>query len=196
MESGSITSEDVVPDTTGHIVIRTAHAGDVQYAAAISAEMELSAKVRGTGISKRPPSLIIEKILQGKAVIAVCKNGLWAGFSYLQTWQQGAFVSNSGLIVSPAFREKGIAALIKERIFRLSRLLYPAAKICSITTSAAVMKLNSRLGFEPVTYAALPQDPAFWEGCRSCVNHGILCSRQRRNCLCTALLFTPPHACP
>ncbi|RPE14319.1 N-acetyltransferase [Chitinophaga lutea] len=177
----------------GDIIIRTAHAGDVQYADVISAEMESSAKARGTGISKRPPSLIRDKILQGKAVIAVCKNGLWAGFSYLQTWEHGAFVSNSGLIVSPAFREKGIAALIKEKIVRLSRLLYPAAKICSITTSAAVMKLNNRLGFEPVTYAALPQDPAFWEGCRSCVNHGILCSKQRRNCLCTALLFTPPH---
>lgn len=191
METDSTTTEGVVPEVAGDIIIRTAHAGDLIYADTISAEMESSARARGTGIAKRPPSLIREKILQGKAVIAICQNGIWAGFSYLQTWQQETFVSNSGLIVAPAFREKGIAALIKVKIFQLSRLLYPAAQIFSITTSAAVMKLNSRLGFQPVTYASLPQDPAFWEGCRSCVNYGTLCSKQHSNCFCTALLFTP-----
>ncbi|AWO00705.1 N-acetyltransferase [Chitinophaga alhagiae] len=192
MESGPKTAEGVVPEVMGDIIIRVAHAGDIIYADTISAEMESSALARGTGISKRPPSLIREKILQGKAVIALCKNGIWAGFSYLQTWERETFVSNSGLIVAPAFREKGIAALIKVKIFQLSRLLYPAARLFSITTSAAVMKLNARLGFLPVTFAALPADPLFWEGCRSCVNHHILCSKQHRNCLCTALLFSPP----
>lgn len=192
METASKTEEDVAPEAMGDIVVRVAKASDVIYAETISAEMEASALARGTGISRRPPSLVREKILQGKAVIALCKNGIWAGFSYLQTWEQETFVSNSGLIVAPAFRERGIAALLKVKIFQLSRLLYPAARLFSITTSAAVMKLNSRLGFVPVTYATLPADPFFWEGCRSCVNHHILCSKQHRNCLCTALLFTPP----
>ena len=191
MDTASITDKGVVPEVAGDIIVRAAHAGDVIYAETISAEMESSAKARGTGIARRPPAIIREKILQGKAIIAICKTGLWAGFSYLQTWENNKFVSNSGLIVAPAFREKGIAALIKVKIFQLSRLLYPAARIFSITTSAAVMKLNSRLAFQPVTYAELPQDPTFWDGCRSCVNHHILCAKQHRNCLCTALLFNP-----
>ncbi|RPD42713.1 N-acetyltransferase [Chitinophaga barathri] len=182
-----------MPATTQQdaIIIRTAEAGDVQYAAAITAEMEASAKARGTGIARRSVASIIQKILQGKAVIALTVKGIWAGFSYLETWEQERFVSNSGLIVSPAFRERGIAAMIKQQIFQLSRVLYPAAKIFSITTGMAVMKLNTRLGFEPVTYDALTHDPEFWKGCGSCVNHGILCSKGGKNCLCTALLFDP-----
>ncbi|MGN7720684.1 N-acetyltransferase [Chitinophaga sp. 22620] len=183
----------VIPATLSQeaIVVRPAAAGDVQFAAAITAEMETSAKARGTGIARRSVASIVQKILQGKAVIAVTMNGIWAGFSYLETWEQEQFVSNSGLIVAPAFRERGVAALIKQQIFRLSRVLYPAAKIFSITTGLAVMKLNTRLGFEPVTYDMLTHDPAFWKGCSSCVNHGILCSKDGKNCLCTALLFDP-----
>lgn len=183
----------VIPATARQeaIIVRPAEAGDVQFAEAITAEMEASAKTRGTGIAKRSVASIVQKILQGKAVIALTAKGIWAGFSYLETWEQEQFVSNSGLIVSPAFRERGVAALIKQQVFRLSRALYPAAKIFSITTGLAVMKLNTRLGFEPVTYDALTQDPAFWKGCSSCVNHGILCSKSGKNCLCTALLFDP-----
>ncbi len=173
------------------IIVRPAKAGDIKFAAAITAEMEASAKVRGTGIARRSAASIAEKILQGKAVIALTVKGAWAGFSYLETWEQERFVSNSGLIVAPAFRERGVAALIKKQVFRLSRVLYPEAKIFSITTGMAVMKLNTRLGFEPVTYDAITHDPAFWKGCRSCVNHGILCSKDGKNCLCTALLFDP-----
>lgn len=173
------------------IIIRRAVATDIRYATAIAEEMASSAKARGTGISNRPPSVIREKILQGKAVIAVTIKGIWAGFSYIETWENEKFVSNSGLIVSPAFRQRGIAATIKQKIFQLSRMLYPLAKIFSITTGLAVMKLNTRLGFEPVTYPEITKDPAFWQGCKSCVNYGILCSKQHANCLCTALLFDP-----
>lgn len=181
------TSDHPDPD----VIIRQAVASDVQYADAIVKEMESSAKARGTGISSRPPSLIRNKILQGKAVIALTTQGIWAGFSYLETWEDEKFVSNSGLIVSPEFRERGIAAAIKQQIFNLSRTLYPLAKIFSITTGRAVMKLNTRLGFEPVTYEEITKDPAFWKGCQSCVNYGTLCSKQHKNCLCTALLFEP-----
>jgi hypothetical protein len=195
MKNMSNTADEPLPAYAAKkITVRPACPADVIYAAAISEEMESSAKARGTGIARRPPALIREKILHGQAVIAVTGNGDWAGFSYLQTWERETFVSNSGLIVRPLFREKGIAAKIKRCIFQLSRRLYPAARVFSITTSAAVMKLNSRLGFEPVAYASLPQDPAFWNGCRSCANYRTLRAKQRRFCCCTALLFTPSQS--
>ncbi|MCW3462333.1 N-acetyltransferase [Chitinophaga nivalis] len=180
-------------ETDEEIVVRVATAMDVDFALPIVAEMEASAKARGTGIARRNPAAIREKILEGKAVIAFFK-GIWAGFSYIQSWEEGRFVSNSGLIVAPAFRGLKVAGAIKHKIFELSRLLYPSAKIFSITTGLPVMKLNSRLGFEPVTYAEITQDPCFWEGCKSCINYPILADKNYRNCLCTAMLFRPDEA--
>jgi hypothetical protein len=80
---------------------------------------------------------------------------------------------------------------IKTRIFQLSRELFPNAKIFSITTGAAVMKMNYELGFRPVTFAALTDDPEFWKGCQGCRNYGILESNEQRMCLCTGLLYDP-----
>lgn len=173
------------------IVIRVAIPEDIQYSDIITAEMESSAKARGTGIAKRSPAYINEKILEGKAVIAVTTDGVWAGFCYIETWSHGEYVANSGLIVSPQFRKSGVAKSIKEKIFQLSRTKYPEAKIFGLTTGLAVMKINSDLGYEPVTYSELTQDEAFWAGCKSCVNHDILMSKERKNCLCTAMLFDP-----
>lgn len=173
------------------IVVRIAHAADADLALPIVAEMEASAKARGTGISRRSPEMIREKILQGKAVIAFTNEGIWAGFSYLQTWENEKFVSNSGLIVAPSFRGLGVAAAIKQRLFELCRLRYPQARIFGITTGDAVMKINSRLGFVPVSYAAITHDPAFWEGCKSCANYPILSAKGFKHCLCTAMLFEP-----
>ncbi|WP_143308536.1 N-acetyltransferase [Chitinophaga vietnamensis] len=178
-------------ETDDDIVVRLAVATDVDFAIPIVAEMEASAKARGTGISKRNPADIRKKILEGKAVIAFSREGVWAGFSYIQSWENGEFVSNSGLIVSPNFRGKKVAAAIKQKIFELSRLLYPSAKIFSITTGLPVMKLNSRLGFEPVTYNEITHDPQFWDGCKSCVNYPVLVAKGFKNCLCTAMLFDP-----
>lgn len=176
-------------DSTSSIEVRVASAADADFAIPIAAEMESSAKARGTGIARRDPADIRQKILQGRGVIAFTRTGVWAGFSYIQDWEDGKFVSNSGLIVVPAFRKLGVAAAIKQKIFELSRLLYPAAGIFSITTGLAVMKLNSKLGFEPVTYQEITHDPHFWEGCKSCVNYPILQSKNFKNCLCTAMLF-------
>ena len=53
------------------------------------------------------------------------------------------------------------------------------------------MKINSELGYEPVTYSELTQDEKFWAGCKSCVNYDILMSKERNNCLCTAMLYDP-----
>ncbi|MEQ1797131.1 MAG: GNAT family N-acetyltransferase [Lacibacter sp.] len=173
------------------IIIRVANSGDTQYAETITREMEESAKARGTGIAKRSPEYVANKMDEGKAVIALTKDGLWVGFCYIETWSHGAFVANSGLIVSPAFRKSGVAKSIKEKVFQLSRQLFPDAKIFGLTTGLAVMKINSDLGYEPVTYSELTQDEEFWAGCKSCVNFDILMSKDRKNCMCTAMLYDP-----
>lgn len=168
-----------------------ANATHYDFAQIICNEMADSAKARGTGIAKRNPEYIIEKMREGKAVIAFDANGIWAGFCYVESWSHGQYVANSGLIVAPPFRKYGLAKMIKHRIFELSRELYPEAKIFGLTTGLAVMKINSDLGYEPVTYSELTQDDAFWAGCKSCINFDILTMKERKNCLCTAMLFDP-----
>ena len=153
--------------------------------------MAESAKARGTGIAQRSPEYVADKMMEGKAVIALFKDGTWAGFCYIETWSHGDFVANSGLIVNPQFRKVGLAKAIKHKIFELSRSKYPEAKLFGLTTGLAVMKINSELGYEPVTYSELTQDEDFWKGCRSCVNYDILTSKERKNCMCTAMLFDP-----
>ena len=173
------------------IIIRVATPDDKVYATTITDEMEASAKARGTGIAKRSPEYVAQKIEEGKAVIAVTSDGTWVGFCYIEEWSHAEYVANSGLIVAPQFRKSGVAKAIKKRIFDLSREKYPNAKIFGLTTGLAVMKINSELGYEPVTYSELTQDEAFWAGCKSCVNYDILMSKERKNCLCTAMLFDP-----
>ena len=176
---------------TSNIIIRTAIPADTAYANIITAEMESSAKARGTGIAKRSPEYITEKILEEKAVIAVTTDGKWVGFCYIEAWGHDSFVANSGLIVAPEYRKGGIAKAIKQKIFQLSREKYPNAKIFGLTTGLAVMKINSDLGYEPVTYSELTSDDQFWAGCKSCVNYDILMSKERKNCMCTAMLYDP-----
>ncbi len=163
----------------------------VDFAQQITTEMAESAKARGTGIAQRSPEYVANKMLEGKAVIAFHKDGTWAGFCYIETWSHGDFVANSGLIVNPQFRKVGLANAIKHKVFELSRAKYPEAKIFGLTTGLAVMKINSELGYEPVTYSELTQDEDFWKGCRSCVNYDILTSKERKNCMCTAMLYNP-----
>jgi hypothetical protein len=174
-----------------HFIVEVANEHHLKYAEIICNEIESSAKARGTGIAKRSPDYIKQKMLEGKAVIALTKNGTWAGFCYIETWSNGNYVANSGLIVSPQFRKSGLATEIKKKIFDLSRSKYPNAKIFGLTTSLAVMKINSDMGYEPVTYSELTQDEAFWKGCQSCVNYEILKSKNYKNCLCTAMLYDP-----
>lgn len=173
------------------IVVRVANPADAHYAEQITDEMAASAKARGTGIARRSADYIVQKMSEGKAVIAHTPAGDWVGFCYIETWSHGKFVANSGLIVRPQFRGLGVATEIKRRIFQLSREKYPDAKIFGLTTGLAVMKINSELGYEPVTYSELTQDEEFWSGCQSCVNYEILTSKGRKNCLCTAMLYDP-----
>jgi hypothetical protein len=174
-----------------NIIIRVATAADKVYSKTITDEMEASAAARGTGIAKRSSEYVEQKIDEGKAVIAITSQNEWAGFCYIETWSHGEYVANSGLIVAPAFRKTGVAKAIKNRIFNLSREKFPNAKLFGLTTGLAVMKINSDLGYEPVTYSELTQDEAFWAGCKSCVNYEILMSKERKNCMCTAMLYDP-----
>lgn len=173
------------------IVVRVANPDDKIFATIITDEMASSAAARGTGIAKRSPEYVATKMDEGKAVIAFTDKGDWVGFCYIETWSHEQYVANSGLIVAPAYRKTGVAKRIKEKIFELSRKKYPTAKIFGLTTGLAVMKINSDLGYEPVTYSELTQDEAFWAGCKSCVNYQILMSKERKNCMCTAMLYDP-----
>lgn len=180
--------------TGNRFKVQIATEDHLHYAETICAEMEESAKKRGTGIAKRSAVYLMEKMVEGKAIIATTQIGEWVGFCYIETWEHGKFVANSGLIVHPDYRNSGIAKAIKAKAFELSRKKYPNAKIIGITTSLAVMKINSDLGYEPVTFSELPADDAFWKGCASCVNYDILTRTNRKNCLCTGMMYNHEEA--
>ena len=167
--------------------IQVAGPEHISYAEAICQLIADSAKARGTGIAERQPDYIRSKIEKGNAVIALQGQQL-AGFCYIEIWSHEKYVANSGLIVAPEFRKHGLARAIKKRIFQLSYEKFPAAKVFGITTSLAVMRINSDLGYRPVTFSELTQDDAFWAGCKSCPNYDILERNERKLCLCTAML--------
>ena len=170
------------------LIADTSHLG---FAEELCHLYEESAKMRGTGIAKRDPEYIKEKIREGKAIIAITSTSKIAGFCYIETWEGKNYVANSGLIVKEEFRHHGLAKRIKKFVFDYTRKKYPNAKIFGITTSLAVMKLNSDLGYKPVTFSELTQDEAFWSGCKSCINYDVLSRTNRKNCLCTGMLFDP-----
>lgn len=116
----------------------------VKYVDEILDTITRAAKVRGTGIAKRSPEYVKQKMLENKAVVALYKGEEFAGFSYIESWSNKQFVANSGLIVANKFRGLGLANRIKRRIFELSRERFPHAKIFSLTTGAAVMKINNK----------------------------------------------------
>lgn len=161
-----------------------------KFAQEIVDTMYESAIQRGTGIAKRTPEYIIEKMKHKDAVIAI-GDGRFAGFCYIESWSHGKFVANSGLIVHPDFRNLGLAKKIKERVFNYSQEKYPGAKIFGITTGLAVMKINSELGYKPVPFSELTDDPSFWKGCSGCNNYDILQRKDYKMCLCTGMLYDP-----
>jgi len=169
------------------IIANKSHAS---YAEIICNTIEESAKVRGTGIARRTPEYIIEKMQKGNAVIAL-EDEKFAGFCYIETWSHDKYVANSGLIVHPDFRNHGLAKEIKNVIFDHSRTKYPNAKIFGITTGLAVMKINYELGYQPVTFSELTDDETFWKGCQGCKNYDILTRTERKMCLCTGMLYDP-----
>ena len=167
-----------------------ANESHIKYAVIISETISESAKVRGTGIAKRTPEYIIKRLVNGNAVIAL-DGDTFAGFCYIEVWGHQKFVANSGLIVHPDYRNQGLAKKIKKAIFDLSRKKFPEAKIFGITTGLAVMKMNYELGYKPVTFSELTDDPEFWKGCQTCKNFDILTRTERKMCLCTGMLYDP-----
>ncbi|MBJ2174907.1 GNAT family N-acetyltransferase [Aureibaculum sp. A20] len=161
-----------------------------KYAAIICDTIAESAKVRGTGIAKRTPEYIMTKLENQNAVIAL-DGDKFAGFCYIEAWDHGKFVANSGLIVHPDYRSLGLAKKIKKVIFDYSKKKFPDAKMFGITTGLAVLKINYELGYKPVTFSELTTDDAFWKGCQTCKNYDILTRTERKMCLCTGMLYDP-----
>lgn len=160
----------------------------VSYAATICGMIEDAASKRGTGIAKRTVAYISEKISSGKSVIALDGETL-VGFCYIETWQHGKYVANSGLIVHPDYRGNKLAYRIKKKALQLSNHLFPTAKVFGITTSNAVLKINYKLGYQPVAFSELTTDSEFWKGCQGCVNYDILQRTKQKMCLCTGMML-------
>jgi hypothetical protein len=161
-----------------------------KYVDIILETIEKAAEVRGTGIARRSPDYVVQKMKEGKAIIALAGDE-FAGFSYIESWGNKQFVATSGLIVVENFRNLGLAKRIKHAAFDLARLRWPKAKLFSLTSGSAVMKLNTELGYCPVTFSDLTDDESFWRGCNGCVNNDVLARTNRRYCICTAMLFDP-----
>ena len=161
-----------------------------KYVDTILETIEASAKDRGTGIAKRTHDYVAQKMREGKVIIAL-KGEEFAGFTYIESWGNKEYVATSGLIVANKFRNQGLARRIKHASFQLARLRWPKAKLFSLTSGKAVLKLNTELGYMPVTFADLTDDEAFWRGCSGCVNYDVLLRTQRRYCICHAMLFDP-----
>lgn len=170
--------------------VQTATEQHLKYVNEILETIEAATKVRGTGIAKRRPEYVEQKMKEGKAVIAM-KGDDFAGFCYIESWSHGEFVANSGLIVKSEYRGNGLAKRIKQKAFELSRTLFPQAKIFGLTTGLAVMKINTELGYVPVTFSELTGDPTFWKGCESCINYDVLTRNDCTRCLCTGMLYDP-----
>ena len=171
-----------------NIQVHIAGEAQTSFAEEICALLETSAQQRGTGIARRSPDYIRRKIESGNAIIALTDDGRLAGFCYIEIWSHGKYVANSGLVVAHEFRQFGLAKKIKRQAFDLARDKYPAARVFGITTSLAVMKINSELGYKPVTFSELTQDDDFWKGCQSCPNYDILQRCGHKMCLCTGML--------
>ncbi len=162
----------------------------IKYIDDINDAIDAASKQRGTGIARRTYEYLSTKMKEGKAIIAL-DGDKFAGFCYIEAWQEKGFVANSGLIVVEEFRGMGLAKAIKNKAFNLSRERYPNSKIFGLTTGLAVMKINHELGYRPVTFSELTVDDQFWNGCKGCVNYDILMRTERSKCLCTGMLYDP-----
>ena len=149
------------------ITVLVADASHEKYVDTILDTMAAAAKVRGTGIARRSHDYLATKMRETKAVIALAGDR-FAGFSYIETWGNKHYVTTSGLIVHPDFRGLGVS-----------------------NSGSAVMKMNTQLGYVPVTFADLTDDEAFWRGCDGCINVDVLKRTGRRYCICTGMLYDP-----
>jgi hypothetical protein len=174
-----------------NITLTIASEVHLHYVKEIELALLEASQQKGTGIAVRSSAYLSGKMKEGKAIIAYSDEGFWAGFCYIESWGHNKFVANSGLIVSSRFRGIGLASAIKKKALELSEKLFPGASLFGLTTSLAVMKINSNLGYRPVTFSELTDDEEFWKGCQTCPYYDILVRTKRVDCLCTAMILVP-----
>ena len=174
-----------------NIEITKASERHLSYVPEIEKALRDASLQNGVAIAVRSNEYLTQKIREGKAIVALSSRGKWAGFCYIESWGHNKFVANSGLIVSASFRGMGLAGEIKKRALELSTELFPGARLFGLTTSLAVMRINSRLGYKPVTFSELTDDEQFWKGCETCPYYDILVRTKREDCLCTAMIMDP-----
>lgn len=189
-------NNSATPEEDDGIRVLVADASHEKYVDTILKTITDSARKRGSGIASRTHEYVARKMRERKAVIALDKDDNFAGFCYIESWEHKQYVANSGLIVEPHYRGHHLATRIKEVAFTLSRLRWPHAKLFGLTSQIAVMKINTKLGYVPVTFAQLTQDDAYWAGCGTpeepkCINCDILARTGRKYCICTAMLYDP-----
>lgn len=179
------------------IKIIVADASHEKYVDTILETIRIAARKRGTGIAERTHDYVATKMRESKAVLALDPTqqtelgDKFVGFSYIETWGNKAYVTTSGLIVHPDYLGLGVAKQIKNYTFTLARVRWPQAKVFSLTSGDAVMKMNMQLGYDPVSFNQLTDDESFWRGCEGCTNHEILQLKERKFCICTGMLYDP-----
>ena len=167
--------------------VRESTPADVHLAAAASALIDAVADEYD--IARRTPEWLAAKIEKRRAAVALDGETL-VGFGYWSAWEGDAFVSHSGLVVSPEVKGRGVGRLLKAVLFDSTRRQLPQAKILSLTTSPQVRKMNLSLGFRVVPLDQLTKDEAFWAGCQSCRNYADVQARGER-CCCEGMLWVP-----
>lgn len=182
--------EETQAEKQADIRIVVAEPAHERYVDEILQTIRVAAKKRGTGIAERTHDYLATKMKESKAILAL-DGDRFAGFSYIETWGNKHYVTTSGLIVHPDYQGLGVARRIKDYTFTLARVRWPHAKIFSLTSGDAVMKMNTDLGYVPVSFTQLTDDEAFWRGCKGCINHDILEAKDRRFCVCTGMLWDP-----
>ena len=179
------------------IKVIVADASHEKYVDLINDTIRDAARKRGSGIAERTHEYVAAKMREGKAVLALdpSKQGelgdTFAGFSYIETWGNKAYVTTSGLIVHPDYQGRDISKRIKDHTFTLARVRWPHAKIFSLTSGDAVMKMNTALGYVPVSYQQLTDDDMYAQGYSGCLNYPILEMKERKFCICTGMLYDP-----
>lgn len=173
---------------TVEVVVREGSPEDANLAAAASSLIREAA--RGHDIAEREVDWLRAKIEKGRAALALRDDEL-VGFGYWSDWEEGAFLSHSGLVVRPDMRGHGLGRRLKDVLVESSRRAFPRATLMSLTTSPQVKAMNLSLGFRVVPLELLTKDPAFWKGCETCRNFAEVQARGEI-CCCEGMILPPP----
>ena len=130
-------------------------------------------------------SKLKEGVMQGVFTLCACVSILAVALICI-------FLFANGL---PAMKEIGVFDFLLGKRWKPGNDIYGIFPMILgsiyVTAGAAVMKMNTELGYVPVTFNELTDDEAFWKGCEGCTNHDILVAKNRKFCICTAMLYDP-----